>query len=93
MNFTSLFEAMDLGTPCRRIISLKNRLATYIASIVYLQERRCAILEYLSITTSIKSDHFLSIGNSRIKFINISSQMPFGIGKKNVYHCLTNSIF
>src|SRR5664279_4412681 len=81
MNFTSRSETIDLGTPCRRTISLKNKVAMCEASSVLLHGMKCAILENLSTTTKIESLFVLVHGNPNTKYILMSLHGACGVGK------------
>jgi len=72
---------MDLGIPCRRTTSLKNKFATCTTSAVSLQAIKCAILEYLSTTMKTKSNPRWVCGRPKIKSMERSSQGAVGIGK------------
>jgi len=73
-NFVSRSEVIDLGTPCRRTISLKNKLATFTALEVFLHAIKWAILEYLSTTTKTESTLRWVRGSPRMKSNDKSSQ-------------------
>jgi hypothetical protein len=61
--------------------SLKNRLAIFVASSVLWQAMKYFILENLSITTNIKSLHFIGLRRPKIKSIEISTLGSLGTGK------------
>ncbi len=90
MNFTSRSETIVLGTPCSRIISLKNKFATCEpcsriislknkfatceASSVLWHGMKCAILEKRSTTTNIESCPCLDLGKPNTKSMLMSDQ-------------------
>src|SRR5664279_3565769 len=81
MNFTSRSETFFLGTPCKRTMSLKNRLAICDASSLLWQAIKCAILEKRSTTTKIESCPLLVLGNPNTKSMLISSHGDVGVGR------------
>lgn len=78
--FESLFEVMDIGTPCNRTTSLKNNLLMYEASKVILNAIKCAILENRSTTTNMESTPRRVLGSPNTKSIAMSSQIDLGMG-------------
>lgn len=86
MNFVSLFDTIDLGTPCRCTMSLKKSLAIWEASFVLLHGRKCTILDNLSTTTKMESNPTLVFGRPSTKSIERSIQGSVGTG--NVVYIL-----
>jgi hypothetical protein len=76
----SLFETILLGNPWSLTISLKNKFATCVASLVFWHGIKCFIFENLSTTTNMESNHLCVLGNPNTKSMFIASQGLFGIG-------------
>src|ERR1044072_164454 len=72
---------MLLGSPCSLTISLKNKSATWLASLTFLQGIKCAIFENLSTTTKTESLPFFVLGSPKTKSIDKSTQGYSGVGK------------
>ena len=70
---------MVFGTPCRRTIFLKNKVAICDTSFVLLQGIKCAILEKRSTTTNMESLPFLVRGNGKwnIKTMRVGRRLSF----------------
>ena len=81
MNLVSQSKVMDFGTPCKHITSLKNKLATQVASEVFLHAMKWDMFEYLSTITKTKSTHRWVRGRPNIKSIDKSSYGACGTGK------------
>ena len=79
-NLVSLFETMLLDYPCNLTTSLKNRLATCVASLVLKQGMKCAIYENISTTTRIESWLLWVLGNPKTKSMLTTSHGQLGIG-------------
>jgi hypothetical protein len=62
------------------MISLKNRFAMCVASVVFWHGMKCAILENLSITTKMESTPLCVLGNPNTKSLLIASHGLFGLG-------------
>ena len=81
MNLVSWLEVMDFGTPCKRTTSLKKRLATQVASKVFLHAVKWDIFEYLSTTINTKSIPRWVWGRPSIKSIDRTSHGACGSSK------------
>jgi hypothetical protein len=76
----SLYKTILLGNPWSLIISLKNKFATHVASLVFWHGIKCAIFENLSMTTNMESIPLYVLENPNSKSTVISSQGLSGIG-------------
>lgn len=81
ISLTSRFEVMDWGTQCKRTTSWKNNRATWEASEVFRQGRKCVIFENLSTTMNTESTPHWVRGSPNTKSIDKSSQMLLATGR------------
>ena len=93
MNLVSRSEVMDFGTPCKHTTSLKNRLATQVASEVFLHAMKWDIFEYLSTITKTESILHWIRGRPNIKSINRSSHGAYESGTETIYWKVCSSLF
>ena len=105
-NSVSLSLVIVFGTPCNHTTSLKNKCATRIASFVFLQGMKWAILEKRSTTTNIESWLLWVCGSPKTKSMVPLAQvraciglysavllLPFGTlykQKQTCYHLLSS---
>ena len=81
MNLVSLSHTIVPGRPWRQTISLKKRVATFLASAVFAQGIKCAMLENLSTTTKIESTLLAVLGKPKTKPMLRSCQGSCGMGR------------